>query len=248
LGGGLGSKRSLACPSSPLLETTARQLAYCILQAHEYYRAAETVTIHTSPLLYFYGMLSLAKALIVANEPSTVLDDIKYHGLKSDRSVQPAKLEEQAAVAAGGVFERLCSVIQKSGCPPGAVIKLKDVLSISPELGEVYERFFQEPPRSLGDYDTQVTSTSPFRMRVMTARTAMQELLKRFPEVANDFELDLAPVHGYAVAFHSRPHVTEPPGYFKRYVGVVGGKYLVGTLPIFSDGTLMKLWISPPPQ
>jgi hypothetical protein len=175
-----------------------------------------------------------------------VLDDIKYHGLKSDRSVQPAKLEEQAAVTAGGVFERLCSVIQKSACPLGAVIKLKDVLSISPELGEVYERFFQEPPRSLGDYDTQVTSTSPFRMRVMTARTTMQDLLKRFPEVANDFELDLAPVHGYAVAFHSRPHVTEPPGYFKRYVGVVGGKYLVGTPPIFSDGTPMKLWISPP--
>jgi hypothetical protein len=246
LRGELGPKGSLASPSSPLLEVKARQVAYCILQAYEYYQAAQAVTIHTSPLLYFYGMLSLAKAVIIAKEPTTVLDDIKYHGLKVDKFTQSVKLEEQAAVAHGGVFEHLCSVIQKSTCHRGAVIKLKDILSISPELGEMYERFFREPARSIKDYDTQVISTTPFHMTVSTPKASLGEIFERLPELASDFEVSLTRIHDHALAFESKPGMKEHPDYFGRYAAVVGGRYVVGALPMLLNSVSTKLYLSPP--
>ena len=33
------------------------------------------------------GCFSLAKALVVADDPDVLLDDIKYHGLKADRTI-----------------------------------------------------------------------------------------------------------------------------------------------------------------
>jgi hypothetical protein len=101
------------------LEAKARQVSYCIVQASEYFKAADAVTIDTSPLLYFYGMLSLSKALIVANEPKTLLDDIKYHGLKADRTASSPKLEDQTVRTDNGVFARLTSVIQGFKYPKG---------------------------------------------------------------------------------------------------------------------------------
>jgi hypothetical protein len=191
-------------------------------------------------------MLSLAKAVIVANEPTTVLDDIKYHGLKGHKAIHSAKLEEQAAVAGGGVFEHLSSVIQKSTCPRGAVINLKDVLSISPELGEMYERFFQEQPRSVNAYPTQVISTTPFKMRVSVpmAKATVEQVHKRFPELASDF--DVVPGRLGEMVFESNPGMEQHPDYFRYYAAAVGGRYLVGALPMLSNAIPKGLYLSPP--
>jgi hypothetical protein len=62
------------------LEKKAAQVSFGINQSYEYFRAAETVSVVTSPLLYFYGMLSLAKSPIVANQTETYLEDIAEHG------------------------------------------------------------------------------------------------------------------------------------------------------------------------
>jgi len=81
LEGGLGCsvKREIA---QDIGSRKARQLSACIQQAEEYYNAAGRATIATSPLLLFYGMLSLAKALVVANHPTLLLENINYHDLK----------------------------------------------------------------------------------------------------------------------------------------------------------------------
>jgi hypothetical protein len=57
-------------------------------------------------------MLSLAKALIVANDPVKQLDDIKYHGLQYDREHGRANtLEDQTALINGSVFDELTALI-----------------------------------------------------------------------------------------------------------------------------------------
>ena len=65
LKGKIESRRRFSYIDKDIIEKKSSQVAYSISQAYEYFKAADTVTINTSPLLYFYGMLSLAKALIV---------------------------------------------------------------------------------------------------------------------------------------------------------------------------------------
>jgi hypothetical protein len=81
LKGEIKGGRSIIYSDSPELERKVKQITMCLKQATEYFSAAEEVSINTSPLLLFYGMLSLAKALIVSNKETIYLEDIQYHGL-----------------------------------------------------------------------------------------------------------------------------------------------------------------------
>ena len=249
LRGQLASGRD-PCPAPlPLLEAKARQVAYCILQAFEYYKAADAVTIDTSPLLYFYGMLSLAKALVVADDPDVLLDDIKYHGLKADRTIASARLESRSVKADGGVFRCLTKAIQGFEYPPGAAFTFKDVLSISPELFEMYERYFGEPARCLISYMTRTLSTKPYRLEICALAPSPEFVYKRIPELAKDF--DLRPNQGgpqtvFYKWFTSKGTVGAPPTKFWEYRAATGGRYLVGGLPFVLNGRIRRHYIHPP--
>ena len=81
LAGDIRSGRILIYEQGAELERKASQVSFGINQASEYYRAAGSASVATSPLLFFYGMLSLAKTLIVANKKDIYFEDMKYHGL-----------------------------------------------------------------------------------------------------------------------------------------------------------------------
>jgi hypothetical protein len=180
----LGASRILT--SNPeLLEAKATQLSYCIVQAYEYYQAAESVTINTSPLLYFYGMLSLAKGLIVAHHPSKLLNDVKYHGLHHDKAARASTLDEQVAILAGGVFDDFTQVAAGVNFPKGAAFVLKDVLSISPELSNMYERYYSDKARSLYLYGIDVLSANPYQVRVCPQVQTKEEAFARIPELGD---------------------------------------------------------------
>ena len=64
----------------------AEQLRYCILQAEEYFRAAESVTMATKPVLIYYGIISLALAKVLFKQSGkSSLDAARgehaHHGL-----------------------------------------------------------------------------------------------------------------------------------------------------------------------
>jgi hypothetical protein len=65
LTGEMPTKRKTYKIDNNLLDKKANQVAYSIRQADEYYKAAESVTINTSPLLYFYGMLALDSVVTI---------------------------------------------------------------------------------------------------------------------------------------------------------------------------------------
>ena len=132
LSGSISSGRTLLYPEGPVLEKKAKQVSFCIAQAYEYFRAADSVSIATSPLLYYYGMLSLAKSLIVANERPIYLENIKYHGLaRRPKDAQISNydsrpdvwtIEKEYAVAhQDGVFPHLKYVLTGSIYPHYAV-------------------------------------------------------------------------------------------------------------------------------
>jgi hypothetical protein len=247
LSGKLGKQRYLAPPGPDLLDRKAAQVSYCILQAHEYYKAAEAVTIHTSPLLYFYGMLSLAKAVIVANDPVKLLDDVKYHGLKYDRaSGRASTLEDRTALLSGGVFDELTGVICNFRYPRGAVFRLKDVLSISPELAQVYELYYGEPSRTLYSYAARVLSSDPYLVELWVTVPDASDAFEHIPELAEFLEPAQSLVHGQAVRLTPKPGVLFPKDLIKEYLPVVGGKYVVGGLLYACQGSPSSRYLTPP--
>ena len=155
LRGEMKSGRQFGYLAKATIERKAGQIACAILQAHEYYLAAQGVTLATSPLLYFYGMLSLAKALIVANSIDTFLEDISYHGLSSrantaalraySSSPSAWRIDNEFAVVRDGVFSDLMSVVLGRRLPTNAVILFKSLMKCDPELDGLFEKIYGEP-------------------------------------------------------------------------------------------------------
>ncbi len=244
--GQLASNRNWCPAPSSMMETKSRQLAYCILQAFEYYKAADAVTIDTSPLLYFYGMLSLAKALVVANEEDCLLDDIKYHGLKIDKTAPSLNLETLRARVDEGVFSRLTKTVQGFEYPKDATLEFKDVLSISPELFEMYERYFEEPARCVHCYMIRPLSMKPYTIEICALAQSPEYVVARIPELGTDFTV--RPNQGNTRIyqwFKSKESVGTPPTKFWDYSAPTGGRYLVGALPFQVNSSIKKYYIHP---
>jgi hypothetical protein len=241
LAGDLGKRRKNTPPGSELLDRKAAQISYCILQAHEYYKAAEAVTIHTSPLLYFYGMLSLAKAVIVANDPVKLLGDIKYHGLRYDKAGGRAgALDEQTALLDGGVFDELTEVICNFRYPRRVTFKLKDILAISPELREVYEVYYGEPSRTVYG-SAHVLSSDPYVIELSPAERHA-DIASYIPEVAEVFQI----THGKSGRLTLKAGASRSKQCFAEYRPVVGGMYIVGDLVYIHDGAKDSRHLMPP--
>ena len=66
--GQIAPSRPLKFSAGAVVDRKARQLALAMAQADEYFEASSMASLATSPLMLFYGMLSLAKAAVVAND------------------------------------------------------------------------------------------------------------------------------------------------------------------------------------
>lgn len=84
----------------------ARQIRYCLIQAFEYYRAAQAVMLSTKPTLLYYSIMHLALAEILLKQTGNAsLDRIRenyhHHGLTlSVRDIKSDHLTDQAAALA----------------------------------------------------------------------------------------------------------------------------------------------------
>jgi len=227
------------------LDQKAAQLSYCILQAQEYFQAAESVTINTSPLLhYFYGMLSLAKAVIVANDPDKLLGDINYHSLKHDRGNRAGTLDDQVAILTGVVFDDFVNVVAGFRLPHRAAFRFKDVLSISPELSNIYGRYYPNKSRCVS-VDLKLLSQNPYQLKLCPLLRTKDEAFARIPELARDFDAEPGLLHGQALQLVSKSTLTKAPEYFRHYEPVGGGRYVVGSLPFAVDGVSDSKYLSP---
>lgn len=83
LNGRTTSERVIIHNNETDISERSYEIASCVRQADEYYKAAGNVGLATQPLLQFYGAESLAKAVILANNVDIRLIDIKYHGIST---------------------------------------------------------------------------------------------------------------------------------------------------------------------
>ena len=239
LAGNIPSARTVIYKQGRSLEKKADQVSFGINQSFEYFRAADSVSIVTSPLLYFYGMLSLAKSVIVANETDIYLEDIKYHGLarrpKDDKletyekNPESWNIESEYAIIRDGVFPHFTKAICDFQYPSNAVFTFKDILAVCPETSQMFEKYYEEPSRVLYLYRFRTISKDPYKIEICPSKTDEEEIFKRIPQLAEDFDLNPNVLHSQARAFTSR-NLKTFPDYFGIYYPVVGGKYIVGGL------------------
>jgi hypothetical protein len=247
------------------LDKRSREIASCIRQADEYYKAADTVGLATHPLLQFYGAECLAKAVVLANNPSIWLSDINYHGLttrantaadSSDRAKLQAyskdssiwTIEDEFAVTNKGVFLELCQTIGES-VPEGAVLNLKDLFKILPDLANLYRRHYNEHPLCLYLHSEPQKSSEGKVYIYFRTEESINNICNLFTEFQSDFlvneeaasgvgtdgyymaEVDLPQgIHASCKGFISKGQMDLPLTFGSVQRGTVGGLYFIRPL------------------
>jgi len=258
LTGEIASNRQIKYDDQVTIKRKSRQIAYSISHAIEYFNAADTISINTSPLLYFYGMLSLAKALIVANNPDILLDDIKYHGLY----VRPISndlrqyvedqsqwnIDREFAVSNEGVFKHLTDLIQGFKLPDSSIIFLKNLLSVDPELSEIYRKYYQEEPSCQYLSDHRVVEDPKkdvFIFELLVKCDDKISLEKRFPALKSSFEIGGRSGGNKKLGYRNKGSVKSFPDSLGIYGPTTGGNYLIGGLEYENNGKTFKRYIVP---
>ncbi len=112
------------------IKKQARQLAYCIRQAEEYFEAAEHVGLPTKPNLLYYGAASLSSALILLKQTGDYSFDRRrqdkgnshaHHGLDLNRG-KLAPLKNLDPVAILTALESNCYLHRATAQPWGNFI------------------------------------------------------------------------------------------------------------------------------
>lgn len=253
LTGEIESGRGLIYTDNLVIDKKTNQIVMCIKQAYEYFKAANNVSINTSPLLLFYGMLSLAKALVVANKKDVYLEDIKYHGLETRpitnelRNYQKHpdiwEMEKEYAVTNDGVFKHLTEVINDSVFENGSIIRFKNLFSLCPEISGMFEKYYNEPSKVLYLYDYTLISKEPIKIKISFSGYQEEDVYVRIPELRNDFIIKSQELHNVAIEFVSKV-LSSCPDYLSIYEPFVGGKYAIGGLEYQINGQCKKRKIS----
>ena len=131
-----------------VVERNAQGIARFIVQARQLFHAARNVSEIASPILYYYGMLSLAEALILSIydfTQSSKKDKRFYtHGLSINRDTY-----DDLTVKPLGHYARLhdCYSIDPELYLNEPRFSLKELLSVNPDLAEEYRLVYGEEPR-----------------------------------------------------------------------------------------------------
>ena len=132
------------------VEKNAESITKYVEQSRDLFQAARDVSEIASPILYYFGMLSLAKALILSTYDVSGKDNpFRRHGLHTK-----GETHDQVQVKRFGVFPSLhdCYSDEPELYLEETEFSLKDLLSTNPELGAEYRLTYKEDPRFRGDF------------------------------------------------------------------------------------------------
>lgn len=132
----------------PLVYQATPKFIYAVKQAREYYRAAEHCDILTKPLLLYYGMMALSKALIATRDPEyPSTTSVLKHGLSTRRLKRDdySFAEDEVRVQKDGLFNVLHRTLNGPPIENGTRLRMKDLLAVIPELIHPYRRLYGEP-------------------------------------------------------------------------------------------------------
>jgi hypothetical protein len=237
-------------------ERAASEISACVSQADEYFHASQVVGLATKPLLQFYGAHSLAKAVVLANDPNVCLSDLRYHGLNSRSSTAQESerthlqsyvdnsvawtLEEEFAVTHEGVFRYLTKVAGEQPLNQGHVFRFKDLLRVIPDLSDLYRRHYGEASHCLDLYSgPELAEDGVFTVYFNETR---DEVLKVFPEFTSGFEEVW--MHEDFPGYRATKPLNENPHFAAEECGAVAGRYYVRPTTAGIHSPMATLFIS----
>lgn len=152
---------------APLVPTKARQIASIVEQAEQYFDSARNSAWEIRPLLTYYGMVGLAKCLILAGDNRYTLESTnpssaeqEVHGLSwrahdaADRAIRDGSglLDEFCYVTSStnrpGLYTLFRSCYAVNNVPHGTRFTVKELLSLIPDLQREFYMHFNTQPRT----------------------------------------------------------------------------------------------------
>lgn len=204
--------------------------------------AAQATSLTTSPLLFFYGAQVLTKAIVLANNYSVKLTDIKYHGLntrpKTAKSSGDAlatytdtptswEIEKEFGITHDGLFQYLCATVGEK-IEVGHIITFKDTLALTPDLNDIFRRYYNEAGRCFSLSEWPQNPQQGFKAEIKFQHDEIpEEIVAAFPEFGTHFDLR----KDYYIGFveKSAGHFqSKPTGKFAQ--GTIAGKYMVAPI------------------
>ncbi|WP_339060739.1 YaaC family protein [Tepidibacillus marianensis] len=122
---------------------------YFIKQSREYFNSAEKSNILVKPLLIYYGMMNLIKALVLTKDPSYPSNiSVLRHGITT-RKLKKNNYqfhEDEIKIQKEGLIPLFYSLMTQEPIEKidGQKYKIKELLSLLPELVDSYKTSFNE--------------------------------------------------------------------------------------------------------
>ncbi|UOF91765.1 YaaC family protein [Fodinisporobacter ferrooxydans] len=121
------------------------KLIFNTKQAREYYRSAEFCDTITKPLLLYYGMVSLIKALIVTRNPEyPTSTSVLKHGLSTRKLKREDYrfIEDDARIQKDGLFPTFFQMFFGVTLTSQQKFPIKYMLAAIPDLRHMFERLY----------------------------------------------------------------------------------------------------------
>ena len=202
-------------------------------------------------------MLSLAKALLVANRPNIFLEDINYHGLftrpitdalrQYSESQSQWTIDREFAVTNEGVFKQLTDLIHGFKFPDSSIIFYKNLLSVDPEISEIFRKYYKEKPkvRYLSRHEIKDDpSRDVFIIELSVKDTNDSEFDQNFSEFHNYFKKEDRWTAKDWVGYRNKNNIKSFPECYGIYSPATGGSYLIGGLEYEHDGSFYNRYIN----
>lgn len=120
---------------------------YFIKQAKGYFFSANKSDILVKPLLIYYGMVSLIKALILTKDPSYPnRASVLQHGLSTRKlkKINFRLVDDEIKVQKDGLLPIFYNLITNGSINDGTKFKIKELLSLIPEIHDCYYKLYNE--------------------------------------------------------------------------------------------------------
>lgn len=122
---------------------------YFIKQAREYFYSAEKSNILVKPLLIYYGMMSLIKAVILTKDPNYPSSTgVLRHGITTRKlkKINYKFHDDEIKIQKEGLLPWFYTLMTNKPIDKiaGNKYKIKELLSLLPDLRESYNRLFKE--------------------------------------------------------------------------------------------------------
>ena len=139
-------KHSYESDAPRLAFQNTHKFIYYIKQGREYFHAASSSNNLVKPLLLYYGMASLLKAVILTTDAHYPTNTkVLQHGVTSRKlkKLDYSFSDDEVKIQQEGLFPMVAAHL---GCEKiiGEKLKMKDLFTTIPELREAYEKTYQE--------------------------------------------------------------------------------------------------------